>query len=545
MSHLMRIERPFGITLDPATSLLNRTGSWRTLRPEYVRLLPPCNSACPAGEATQAWLAFAEEGRYEEAWHKIMEENPFPCVMGRICYHPCEQACNRGRLDEAVGISSVERFLGEQALIHGWRVEPGAETGARVMVLGGGPAGLSAAYHLRRLGHGVILFDANERLGGLMRYAIPKYRLPREKLTAEIARLIEMGLEVHLGTRIEDPLEACRAGGFDALFVAVGAGQPYTLGLATDAGVKVLDALAVLRAAEEDRPTELRRRVAVVGGGNTAMDVARTAVRMGAWHTTVLVMEAAEHMAAHPGEVAEAQEEGVEVLNLRAVRRIAAGRVLIERMSATNDRWPRPLGELEELEVDVLVQAIGQGTDPQLLARLDGARLSGDRLDVDANMATGITGVFAGGDMVAGGGSATHAIGHGKRAARVIDAYLRAEPYRPPAKAELAGYERLETWYYGDAPRSQRPSLEAVRRISGFAEVVGSLDAETAAYEARRCLSCGNCFECDNCYGVCPDNAVAKLGPGLGFAFKYDYCKGCGLCASECPCGAIRMVPEA
>jgi len=538
-------DKPFAITLDPASSLLNHTGAWRTERPVYISRLPPCNHACPAGEAPQRWLALSEEGRYEDAWRMIMEDNPFPALMGRVCYHPCEGACNRGQLDESVGINSVERFLGDQALRNRWTVATGADTGKRVMIIGAGPGGLSCAYHLRRLGHQVVVFDANPLAGGMIRYGIPHYRMPRESLTAEIARIEDMGVEIRCNHRIDDPLDAKARGGFDALFIATGAPLANQIDLPAPEGFPILDALQVLRDHEQQQPTELVGNVVVYGGGNTAVDVARSAIRLGALSATVITRETREHMAAHPFEVAEALEEGVSLRTLRSIERVGDdGRLVLRKMSATNEAKPRPLEEFEDLAADVLVLAIGQHTDEEPLQRVTGLTLEGRRVLVDGNMYTGVDGVFSGGDMIAAGGSVTAAIGHGRRAARAIDAVLQGGVYSQPAKAELASFEHLETWYYDDAPRSHRPRLDVVRRTSGFAEVVGNLDQETAAYEARRCLSCGNCFECDNCYGVCPDNAVSKLGPGKGFAFKYDYCKGCGLCVSECPCGAIEMVPE-
>jgi len=537
-------DKPYAITLDPASSLLNHTGAWRTRRPRYVSRMPPCNHACPAGEASQAWLALAEEGKYLEAWQLIVRDNPFPAVMGRVCYHPCEQACNRGQLDEAVGINSVERFLGDLALRNRWRIEPGTDTGKRVMIVGAGPAGLACAWHLRRFGHDAVVFDANPLPGGMMRYAIPHYRMPRETLTAEIARIEAMGVEIQANHFITDLFDARDRGGFDALFVAGGAQLPHTLDLPKTGDLLILDALRVLRDHEEGRPVETYGRVVVYGGGNTAVDVARSAVRLGASHVTVVTRETAGHMAAHESEVSEALGEGIDILNLRSVERIEGGRIVLRRMSATNVAKPRPLDEFEDIEADVLVLAVGQVAQIDFLQQADGLAIQGGRLAVDENMYAGIAGVFAGGDMTTAGGSVTAAIGHGKRAARAIDAWLRGAVYAPPERAEVVDFGMLETWYYSDAPRTHRPRLDLVRRTSGFAEVVGNLDEETAAYEARRCMSCGNCFECDNCYGVCPDNAVTKLGAGLGFEFEYDYCKGCGLCESECPCGAIEMVDE-
>jgi NADPH-dependent glutamate synthase beta subunit-like oxidoreductase len=540
----MAPNKPYAITLDPASSLLNLTGSWRTERPTYVSRLPPCNHACPAGEPIQAWLALAEEGRYEEAWRAIMAENPLPLTMGRVCYHPCETACNRAHVDEAVGINSVERFLGDLALVHRWRIGPGPDSGKRVMVVGAGPAGLSAAYHLRRLGHAVTIFDAAPKPGGMIRYGIPKYRMPREKLTAEIARIEEMGVDIQRNTRIDDVAQAKSEGGFDAVFLGIGAQLARTVAIPASGDMPVLNALDVLRDTELENPTYLYGHVVVYGGGNTAMDVARSAIRLGAQKATTVVLEAREHMTAHVSEIQEAEEEGTQLVPLRSVQKIEGNVLHLERMSATNERWPRPTGSFEEMEADVFVQAVGQQVETELLEGIPGLVIEDGRARVDDGMRTDAEGVFAGGDMIPSGGSVTAAIGHGKKAARHIDAYLRGATYEPPERSEPALLEYMEPWYYSDAPRSQRPKLDVVRRTSGFAEVVGNLDEETAAYEARRCMSCGNCFECDNCYGVCPDNSVVKLGPGKGFEFKYDYCKGCGLCVSECPCGAIKMIPE-
>jgi NADPH-dependent glutamate synthase beta subunit-like oxidoreductase len=540
----MQQQKPFAVTLDPATSLINHTGSWRTARPTYVSRLPPCNDACPAGENIQQWLALAEEGKYEEAWRQIMVDNPLPAVMGRVCYHPCETSCNRQHVDEPVGINSVERFLGDQALMNEWKVEPGTPTGKRVMIIGAGPAGLAAAYHLRRYGHEVTIFESAPRAGGMIRYGIPKYRMPREKLTAEIARIEAMGVEIKCNTRIDDIPAAKKEGNFDAVFLSIGAQMPRRVNIPTEGDIPVLDALEVLRDAEQDNPTKLHGRVVVYGGGNTAMDVARTAIRYGVRKATVVVREDRKHMPAHKFEVMEAIEEGTELLCLRSISKVEGNKVILEKMTATNEPQPRPLGEFETIEADVLVQAIGQGTEVDFLQGIPGLETLNGVIQVDEAMRTGAEGIFAGGDMVPSVRTVTTSIGHGKQAARNINAYLQNTEYRHPPKNELASIDFLETWYYTDAPRTHRPRLDVVRRTSGFAEVVGNLDEETAAYEARRCMSCGNCFECDNCYGVCPDNAVTKLGPGKGFEFKYDYCKGCGLCEAECPCGSIKMIPE-
>jgi NADPH-dependent glutamate synthase beta subunit-like oxidoreductase len=542
------MEKPFAITLDVGSSRANKTGSWRTERPVYVHRLPPCNNGCPAGENVQQWLYDAEAGGagYERAWRQIMEDNPFPAVMGRVCYHPCESVCNRAQLDEAVGINSVERFLGDEAIAHGWQVErTAAQSGKRVLVVGGGPSGLSAAYHLARLGHAVTLLDAGPKPGGMMRFGIPTYRLPRDVLDAEIARIVEMGVTLELGHSVTSLADTMSEGGFDAAFLAVGAHLGKRAYIPAGSAAKMLDAVALLRSMEGAEPPQLGRRVVVYGGGNTAMDAARTARRLGAEEAIVVYRRTRDRMPAHDFEVEEALEEGVLMKWLSTIKHADEGKLLVERMELDETGFPQPTGELEELEADSLVLALGQETDLSLLDNLPGIEIDDGVVKVGPNMMTGAPGVFAGGDMVPAERTVTVAVGHGKKAARHIDAWLRGSEHVVEPKHGLAEFQLLNTWYYTDAPRSVQPQLELARRQSTFEEVVGGLDETTALYEARRCMSCGNCFSCDNCYGMCPDNAVVKLGsPAEPYAFDYDYCKGCGLCAAECPCGAIEMVPE-
>src|SRR6202140_3784759 len=267
------MKHPFAITLDSGSSLANLTGSWRTMRPVYVDRLPPCNHACPAGENIQSWLYHAESGDYENAWRVLTLDNPLPAVMGRVCYHPCESACNRAQVDEAVGINSVERFLGDEAIKRGWRfTPPEVESGKRVLVVGAGPSGLSAAYHLRRMGHAVTIYDAGPAAGGMMRFGIPKYRLPREILDAEVARITNMGVNIHLNTRVEDLAPVMQEEKFDAVFLAVGAHVAKRAYIPAGDAAKILDALAVLRSVEAGEPPLLGRRVLVYGGGNNAAD---------------------------------------------------------------------------------------------------------------------------------------------------------------------------------------------------------------------------------------------------------------------------------
>jgi 2-oxoacid:acceptor oxidoreductase delta subunit (pyruvate/2-ketoisovalerate family) len=539
------MEHPFATTLDAGTSLANQTGSWRTSRPVYVDRLPPCNHACPAGENIQSWLHHAEAGDYLGAWRALTADNPLPAVMGRVCYHPCETACNRAQIDETVGINSVERFLGDVAIRNGWRFEPPpADSGKRVLVVGAGPSGLSAAYHLRRMGHAVEIHEAGPNAGGMMRFGIPKYRLPREVLDAEIKRIVDLGVVVRLNTKVDRIVDSMQAGRFDAAFLAVGAHIGKRAFIPAGSAAKVLDAVSMLRSMEgEDKPL-LGRRVVVYGGGNTAIDAARTAKRLGATEAIIVYRRTRDRMPANDFEVEEALQEGIMMKWLSTIKRVDEGTLTVEKMELDDKGFPQPTGELETLAADSLVLALGQDVDLALLDGVPGLAIKDGTVQVAPNMMTGYAGIFAGGDMVPSERTVTVAVGHGKKAARHIDAWLRETVLAAAKKHELAGIDKLNAWYYADAPKTVRPMIEVARRQNTFEEVQGGLDETNALYEARRCLSCGNCFECDNCYGVCPDNAVIKLGPGQRFKFNYDYCKGCGICAQECPCGAIAMVAE-
>ena len=540
------VTKPFAVSLDVGGSLLNKTGSWRSERPVYVDRLPPCNHACPAGEDIQGWLYHAEEGDYRAAWEALIANNPLPAIMGRACYHPCQDACNRAQLDQAVNIHAVERFLGDLALSERWPAPiVGSPSGKRVLVIGAGPSGLSAAYHLARLGHAVEIHEAGPLPGGMMRFGIPRYRLPRDVVDGEVQRIVDMGVRLHLDSRVDDIPALLESGAFDACFVAIGAHVAKRVDIPGRDAARIVDAVSFLRNMETgDEPLQLGRRVVVYGGGNTAVDVARTAKRLGA-EPVIVYRRGREQAPAHDFEIDEALEEGVVVNWLRTITETDEQGFKIEKMALDENGWPQPTGEFETIEADSLVLALGQNVDQGILTKLPGVALNSDGVvEVGTDMATAYAGVFAGGDMVPAERTVTVAVGHGKKAARNIDAYLRGETYTPPPKPEVANYDLLNTWYYTDAEQKLQPMLDAARRTTTFDEVMSGLDASNALFEARRCLSCGNCFECDNCYGICPDNAITKLGPGKRFEFKYDYCKGCGMCAAECPCGAILMTPE-
>ena len=541
--------RPERQDVTPLPDLLHgrsRAGPVRQQRPVYVDLLPPCNAGCPAGENIQAWLAHAEAGDHERAWRQLVSDNPMPAIMGRVCYHPCETVCNRASLDSAVSIHSVERFLGDLALERGWSFDPPpTRSGKRVLVIGAGPSGLSAAYHLARLGHEVEIRDAGERPGGMMRYGIPAYRMPRDVLDGELDRIAALGVRITCGHRVEDLDAERRDGGFDAVFVAVGAHLSKRVDIpAKDAG-RIVDAVSFLRSVASGERPVIGRRVAVYGGGNTAMDAARVARRLGANDATIVYRRTRAQMPAHEEEAEEAEREGVQINWLRTITAFDGPELTVEAMELDDNGFPQPTGRFETLAADTVILALGQDTDTTFLRQVPGVEFQRDgTVQVSAAMMTGCPGVFAGGDMVPAERTVTVGVGHGKKAARNIDAWLRGTATANVPKHELVSFGDLNLWYFGDAARRQQPEAEPQERIAGFGEVLGGLSEREATYEARRCLSCGNCCECDGCLGACPEDAVIKLGPGHRYEYDYDRCTGCGACYEQCPVHSIEMVPE-
>ena len=522
------------------------TGPVRTRRPVYVDLRPPCNHACPAGEQVQAWLALAQAGRHHEAWDTLVRDNPMPAVHGRVCYHPCEQVCNRGELDAPVSIHAVERFLGDLASREGWPLPIDAPpSGRRVLVVGAGPSGLSAAYHLARAGHTVEIRDAAPLPGGMMQFGIPAYRLPREDLRREIARIEAMGVTIVTGHRITDIMAEKADGRFDAVYLAIGAGVGKHVDIPARDATRVLDAVSLLHAAQTDGAPRLGRRVVVYGGGNTAMDAARTAKRLGADEALIVYRRDRAHMPARAFEADEAQEEGVRFKWLSTIRQVAGSDLTVEIMDLDAHGHPRPTGRFETLEADAIVLALGQETDSGFLRQVPGLEFGADgAVRIGGDMMTGHPGIFAGGDMVPGEQSVTVSVGEGKRAAQHIGAWLQGVRLPPPAHPPIVTFDMLHLPVYSDADPSAQKTLLAAERVTGFEEVVSGLTEAPARYEAQRCFSCGNCYECDNCYAACPELAILKLGPGRRYRFDYASCTGCAVCFEQCPCHAIDMVSE-
>ncbi|PVZ71712.1 NAD(P)-binding protein [Pelagibaculum spongiae] len=523
------------------------TGATRSRKPIYQNSLPPCNQACPAGNNIQKVMLYAQEGDFRAAWQAFCETSPMPSVFGRVCYHPCEGGCNRvdveGDASQSVRIHGIERFLGDLAIEQNWQFEPPAiETGKKVLVVGAGPCGLSAAYHLRLAGHQVEIREAGPVAGGMLHFGIPAYRLPRDILQAEVDRLENIGVTITLNHKVEDLAKEKAEGGFDVAFIAIGA----HIGKRTDIPAReagtMLDAVNFLHDVGTGQQPKMGRRVAVYGGGNTAMDAARTAKRMDVDEVMIIYRRDREHMPAHDFEAEEALAEGVKIHWLRTIQQIEGDDIQVEEMEIGEDGRPKPTGRMETLQADTLIMALGQNIESQLLANVDGIELNRDgTVQVAENMMTGHGGVFAGGDMVPSDRTATIAVGHGRKAANHITAWLNNTTFEKPAKNPVIGHEKLHLWYRTLAPQQQQPALTPEQR-NDFSEVVGGLTAEQALFESARCYSCGNCFECDGCYGSCPEGAIQKLGKGNGYKIDYQRCTGCSACYDQCPCHAIEMV---
>ncbi len=538
---------PFDITATPDLSQQNyRSGPVRAFKPVYMDFLPPCNQGCPAGENIQAWLYEVEHGNYQKAWEIIVRDNPFPAIHGRVCYHPCESACNRKDLDDPIGIHNVERFLGDFALENKLSFKkPKVTSGKKVLIIGAGPSGLSAAYHLTILGHQVEVIDLGAEPGGMMRYGIPSYRLPRDILSGEINRLTDIGVRFRLNYKVADVLAEKENGEFDAVFVAVGAHLAKRVDIPIQDASKVLDAIKFLRDVAGGEKPQIGRKVAIYGGGNTAMDAARTAKRLGAQEAVIIYRRTREQMPAHEEEADEALSEGIKINWLKTISAFTDESIEMEIMELDENGYPQPTGKKETIPADSVILALGQDSDTDFLTKIEDIEFKKDgTVIVNSQMMTGHPGIFAGGDMVPSERTVTVAIGHGKKAAKNIDAWLTHKEPSITIKHDVVNLSDLNLWYFGDLTPKQPSHIPPEESVKGFIEVVSTLSEEDARFEAGRCLSCGNCFECDGCFAACPEQAVIRLGKGNRYKFNYDLCTGCRACFEQCPVHAIEMVDE-
>ena len=541
-----------GGVVAPGISLANKTGTWRTMRPVYKDKLSPCKAACPAGNDIQDYLDLVKQGKFKEGLALLKKTNPLPAILGRVCYHPCEEKCNRGEFDEAIAIHNIERFLGDYGLTLPREKEVAKKREEKIAIIGSGPAGLSCAYHLAGMGYQVTIFEALPVPGGMLAVGIPDYRLPKNVVKAEIEASEAMGVEIRTSTPV-GPGDNLLEQGYKAVFIAVGAHKSMKMGVPGEDKEGVFEALNFLQEVNLGKQVSIGDRVAVIGGGNVAIDAARVAIRQGAKQVSIIYRRSKAEMPASDEEVEAAEEEGIGINYLAAPNRVLGDgkvtgleclRMKLGEPDESGRARPVPIkGSEFTVAVDTVISAIGQTAELSFAGKKLSATPGGTLAVDEKTLATSETGIFAGGDVVTGPAMVADAIGAGSKAADSIDRYLRGETLGvAEEEIPVASFEDLNLAYATPAPRARAGKLPVGERIRGFAEIDGAFSQKIAIAEAERCLSCGVCNSCGNCWLFCPDACVfSKNG---GYDINYDYCKGCGVCANECPCSAIMMVVE-
>jgi 2-oxoacid:acceptor oxidoreductase delta subunit (pyruvate/2-ketoisovalerate family) len=552
----------------------NKTGAWRAQRPFYEDKTPPCNAACPVGNDIVGFIQKTTQGDFEGAWNLIKEENPFPGICGRVCFHPCESKCNRGAYDEPIAIHALERFVSDfvSSLNRKIQKTPGVRKG-KIAVIGSGPAGMSCAYHLTRLHYDVTVFESSSLPGGMLRTGIPSYRLPKDVLDREISNIAELGVEIRTGIPFGEDLEGLRD--YQAVFIATGAHQSRGLCIPGEKGKKVFSGLDLLKKINLSKKVKLGDKVAVIGGGNTAIDVARSVVRLGK-RATILYRRSKEEMPAFEDEIVDAIEEGVKIRYLvnpihiqqkDGMKRLECLRMELGEKDESGRRRPLAVSNSNFfIEAENVIIAAGEEIEisflPKGMEKREGIVLT------QRDGSTGIKGIFAGGDLTSNQRTVAHAVGSGKKAALAIDCYLKGKDSEEALRQILIGegpsisifrhlhpeerrvnphvvaFEELNTDYFEPLERRRESKGVVKKRIKGFAEVTCGFTDGSALEEAERCFSCGTCNGCENCYVFCPDASIMKTEEVFSRQVDYDFCKGCGICFSECPRGAISLREE-
>jgi 2-oxoacid:acceptor oxidoreductase delta subunit (pyruvate/2-ketoisovalerate family) len=555
----------------------NKTGAWRAQRPFYEDKTPPCSAACPAGNDIVGFIRKMTQEDFEGAWNLIKEENPFPGICGRVCFHPCESKCNRGKYDEPIAIHALERFVSDFASNLNKKIEkgPGGRK-EKIAIIGSGPAGMSCAYHLAKLHYEITVFESSSLAGGMLRIGIPSYRLSKDVLDREISNIEALGVEIRTGVPLGENLKLEDLKDYQAIFMATGAHQNRSLHIPGEKGKGILGGLDLLRKINLGKKVKLGDKIAIIGGGNTSVDVARSVIRMGK-KATILYRRSKEEMPAFEDEIVEALEEGVKIRYLvnpiriqqkDSLKRLECLRMELGEKDESGRRQPIPISHSNFfIEVDSVIIAAGEEIEvsflPKGVERREGIVLT--RRDGS----TGIKGIFAGGDLTSNQRTVAHAIGAGKKAALAIDCCLKGEdseetirqiligegpsvsifrhlhPEARPMNPHVVTFEELNMDYFEPSKRHRESKGLVKERIKGSGEVTSTFTEGIALEEAQRCFSCGTCDECENCYVFCPDASIIKTEDVLSHQVDYDFCKGCGICFSECPRGAISLKEEA
>ncbi len=529
------------------------TGSWRHVRPVYKDRMSPCEVGCPAGEKIPVYFDLVRQERYEEAWHKILEDNPIPGVTGRVCYHPCEGQCNRAGYDEAVAVHNIERFVADKNLKNR-NLPPALEShkSEKVAIVGSGPSGLSCAYQLARRGYRAVIYEADHEAGGMLKYGIPDYRLPKRILRKEIKDIESVGVEIRTDSRIGGNVPWSELEKYDAVFLGVGAMRSRKMDVPGEELKGVYSGVDFLRELNTGSIPKIGRNVLVVGGGNTAVDAARSALRLGK-KATILYRRTRNEMPAVPEEIEEAEKEGVRIEFLVAPVRITGAKGKLSRIELvrmklgepdeSGRRRPVPVkGSQFFMNADTVISAIGEEPDLSFLPY--SFLKKGVRLFVDDDHSTGVPGIFAGGDAATNpNGTVVNAIRAGKNAAISIDEFLGWRTKSNGVSHDVVRPENVNTFYFPHESRVKVPRISAEKSKSAFAEVNKTITESQALAEADRCFTCGTCLHCDVCMTFCPDVAISKDEAGE-YVIDYDHCKGCGICVNECPREAMELVPE-
>lgn len=545
---------PLGLVIDLNQVVPYKTGSWRTLMPVNIMQVPPCTHACPAGNDIRGFLrVLAEKEDYEQAWHVLARTNPLPATCGRVCPHPCEAGCNRRDFDSSVAINCSERRVGdyglEQNLEHKKLVSGRKE---KIAVVGSGPAGLSCAFHLAKRGFKVKIFEAYSEPGGWMRYGIPPYRLPNYILKQEIDNILRLGIDLECNVKVgvNIPLDQLTRE-YNAVFLGLGAQKGLGIDIPGKDAENVYTGVDFLKQVNSGKWMEIGKNVVVIGGGNTAMDCARVSKRLGA-NVSVVYRRTRMEMPAITAEIDEAMEERIMFrYHTNPVKLVTdEGRVVgilsvqmeLKEPDASGRARPVPItGSEAFIPADTVIMATGQAVDYD---GIDVQTVDNQWMYTNEHLMTSMEGVFAGGDAVAGLETVSLAIGQGTRAASAIEDYIEGNVESSLAQPPVVYSRDLNTYYYNKQKQFNKEAVSIHTRLKNFREIYPSFDLKDIIEESKRCFSCGLCFHCGNCYMYCPDNAV-KISPATGgFEFDLDFCKGCGLCAKECPCHYIQLTLE-